>query len=131
MSRYSIMAQTLLNGIPFNALSDDAQLVFFRLWVHPRLTVLGTLQGSLEDHAQEMRWRLERFTLALDELIWLRIVCSEETVLLLGLPHFLKQNIPYSTYKQNAWKRAWDDLPACAFKQAVRIEAKTWGIIDL
>jgi len=120
MARYSKIERVILNDAKFNQLSDDAQRVFFRLWVHPHLTSLGAMRAAMGGLAGEMHWPASRFSQALAEITAQGMVQFDETAHLLWFPHFLKYNPPGSPNGVKSWGKAFDQLPACELKETLK-----------
>src|SRR5271155_2989311 len=126
MAHYSKIERIISNDKKFNQLSDDAQLIFFRLLVHPHLTVIGAMRGSMAGYASEMRWSLERFQPALRELRTAGMVNVDEEAHFLWFPNFLKYNTPESPNVVKSWGKALQYLPECYLKSALMVQVKAF-----
>lgn len=126
MARYSKIESSILNDGKFNRLSDDAQLVFFRLLVHPHLTSLGAMRATVAGLASEIRWPLERLREALGEVFREGMVELDEDAHFLWLPNFLKHNQPESPNVVRSWVKALDYLPECGLRTRMMQHAQAF-----
>lgn len=116
MARYRKIDTRTWNDQKFNALSDDAKLVFFLLLTHPHLTPIGAMRATLAGLASELRWSAERFTSAFNECAMKDMVRHDEFAAFVWLPNFLRYNQPESPNVVRSWEQYLDYLPECQLK---------------
>ncbi len=119
MARYSKIERAISNDKKFNGISDDAQLCFFRLWVHPHLTAIGAMRISVVGFASEMGWSPGKLVHALVELCMQDMLKVDQENHLIWFPHFLKHNPPKSPTGVKLLVKALDYLPECILREEV------------
>jgi hypothetical protein len=116
MRNYGKISTKIWNDIRFNSLSRDGKLIFFFLQTHPAMTSLGAMRGSQPGLAAEMNFKKGEFSKALNELINHGMVEYDEKSNFIGLPNFLKHNVPESPNVIRSWAKAIEWIPECKLK---------------
>lgn len=111
--KYRKISTRICNDAKFMRLSDDAQFIFIWLLVHPMMTCMGAMRGSVQGLAAEKKWLPERFAKGLEELSINGMVNYDETAFAIVLPNFIKHNRPENPNVVKGWRSAFNDMPEC------------------
>jgi hypothetical protein len=123
--RYSRVSRRMWNDEKFRELSappPNAQSLFQRLLTGPELTnIPGCIPALDAGMARALRWPLEGFLEAFDEVQAQGMAEADWDAGLIWVPNAIKHNEPESPNVVLSWTTAWEELPECDLK----IEA--WG----
>jgi hypothetical protein len=100
----------------FLALSNEAKLIWFLLLSHPAMTSLGAMHGSQAGLAPYLRLSEKKFSKYFKEIIESEMVAYDHAGNFVGLPKFLKHNVPESPNVIRSWIKALDCIPECDLK---------------
>lgn len=128
MAHYRKIDIRIWNDHKFNQLSDDGKLVFFQLLSHPNLLPTGAMRGSYAGLASDLKWQLDRYKAAFNEILSHGMVGFDEASLFVWLPNFVKYNKPESPNVIKSWASYMDYLPECSLKDVLLQKVKS--IID-
>jgi hypothetical protein len=117
MARFRKIDSRILNDEKFCALSDDAQLIFLTLLIHPHMTSLGAMRANLCGLAAEKRWSFAKFRKAFAQIASKGMAQYDDKASFLWLPNFLKYNRPENPNVIKSWTASYDLLPECALKK--------------
>lgn len=124
MAHYRKVEVKIWNDEKFNALSNDAKLIFFMLLTHPHMTPIGAMRGTPEGLAAELKMEIKGFREGFREVCDKAIAKYDEYASFIWLPNFLKYNKPESPNVIKAWVSSVDMLPECKLKAASLLAAK-------
>jgi hypothetical protein len=116
MSRYRKADQMLWCDEKFRALSDDGKLVFLLVLLHPNMTAVGAMRGSVVTLAEDLDWEVERLSKGFEEAFQKGLVEHDRKARFVGLPNFLKYNAPENPNVLKSWVSAYEMLPECNLK---------------
>lgn len=124
MSRYRKIDTRTMNDEKYRDLSDDGKLVFLTLLIHPNMTALGAMRGTVPGLSAEMGWSPERFREAFGEALSKAMAEHDEKASTIALPNFLRYNQPESPNVVKAWSAALDMIPEGRLKTLTIQRAK-------
>lgn len=132
--RFSKVSRRVWIDAKFCALSGpapNAQTLWFRLLTGPELTnIPGLFQAWDAGLAQALRWPLEGFRKAFEEVSAKGLVEADWRVGLVWVPNAIEHNRPESPNVVRSWGGTWDLTPECDLKTRAyqRLEAFTKGM---
>lgn len=111
--RYAKISRQIWNDAKFANMSDDAQLLFLFLILHPNMTMIGAIRASEAGIAAEKKWTAQRVSKGLGELFRNGLINRSEEANLIVLPNFLKYNAPANPNVVQGWESIVGLLPEC------------------
>lgn len=117
MSHYRKIDTRVWGDRKFAALSDDGQLLFFRLLTHPNMTGLGAMRAGVGGLTEEAGWKIERFKRAFAELTAVGMVEYDAQAHLICFPNFARYNRPESPNVVRGWAKAFATLPESPYER--------------
>lgn len=98
-------------------LSPSGQALFIYLLTNINTnSIPGLYRAGLAAMAEELRWSLEDFQGALNELQQEGLVKTDLNARVVFIPNVIKYNKPESPNVIKSWSLHWDEVPECALK---------------
>lgn len=119
MSLYSKIDRTLLLDDQFLALSDDAQLLYLKLLIHPQMTLLGALPIGLGSLSDTLRWKKRKVGTHIDTLCKKNFIKFDQKAHLIFITNHFLCNKPQSINVIKGWDFALNLLPNCTLKAEI------------
>jgi len=118
--RYRKIASAFWNDAKVRTLTDDGKLGFLFILTHPGMTAVGAMRGTLDGLAAELGWSSARFRKAILPAAELGMLELNEGAAFVGLPNFLRYNLPESPNVARSWVRTIvEQIPECDEKHAL------------
>jgi hypothetical protein len=128
--RYSKVSRRMWNDEGFRALSPpqpNGQSLWQRLLSGPELTnVPGCIPTFDAGLARALRWPLEGFLKAFDEVSAQGMAKADWEAGLIWVPNAIKHNQPESPNVVLSWQTAWEELPECDLKVEAWHHLHSW-----
>lgn len=122
MSRYGKLYRCMYGDAKFRELSAPqpcGQYLFPYLLTGPQVTSIpGLFSAGPAALAERLRWPLEGFLRAFEEIQAQGMVRADFDAPLIFLPNAIKYNRPASANVVKSWKHSWAELPECELKIA-------------
>jgi len=116
MARYRKIDAGIWGDEKFRALSHPSKLVYFFLFTHPHMTMLGAMRATLPGLAAELGMRRKLFVHAFSEIVANGFAKHDEGASFFWFPDSLKSDKPESPNVVRSWAKAFDLLPECPLK---------------